>query len=118
MERKFTKKIVFMILVAVISVFAFAGVSNAAQTPLTLDSLDGFSDISGSSTTTTTTTNTTTNTTTTNTANNTVTNNATQSNTKIPQTGSNSIVYFISGLVVLATVSIISISLYSRIKLS
>lgn len=126
MERKFTKKIIFMVLVAVMSIFTFVGVVSAAQqTPLTLDSSDSFSDIGSSSSGASSSTSNTANNTTNNTANNTAsnkntskTNNAAQSNTKIPQTGSNSIVYFVSGLLVLAIVSVISISLYSKIKLS
>lgn len=116
MESKFTKKIIFMILVAVVSTFTFVGASSAAQqAPLTLDSTDSFSDIGSASSGTKNTANNTVN----NTVNNTAkTNNATQSNAKIPQTGSNSIVYFVSGLIVLAVVSVISISLYSKIKLS
>lgn len=130
MERKFIKKLLFIIIIAAVSIFAVAKVTKAVE-PITFD---GFSDIGGSTGSSTenntannavnnavnnenTTSNKVNNTTNTTTANKT-TNKSTQSNTTIPQTGSNSIVYFISGFMVLAVISIISISLYNRIKLS
>lgn len=115
MERSFIKKLILIVLVAAVSIFFAAKVVNAA--PVTLNG-GSFSDIESSASSNNTVNNVVN---TTNTANNTTSskvNNATQSNTSIPQTGSNSIVYFISGCIVLATISIISITLYSRIKLS
>lgn len=125
MERKFIKKLLFIIIIAAVSIFAVAKVTKAVE-PITFD---GFSDIGGSTGSSTenntannavnnenTTSNKVNNTT--NTTANKTTNKSTQSNTTIPQTGSNSIVYFISGFMVLAVISIISISLYNRIKLS
>lgn len=120
MERSFIKKLILMVLVAAVSVFFAAKVVNAA--PVTLNG-GSFSDIESSASTNNTANNVvnTTSNNTTNSVNNTTSNkvnNATQSNTSIPQTGSNSIVYFISGCMVLAVISVISITLYSKIKLS
>lgn len=125
MERKFIKKLLFIIIIAAVSIFAVAKVTKAVD-PITFD---GFSDIGGSTGSSTenntannavnnenTTSNKVNNTT--NTTANKTTNKSTQSNATIPQTGSNSIVYFISGFMVLAVISIVSISLYNRIKLS
>lgn len=104
-----------------ICLLVVAFVLSMAQTAYAVNpiNLDGFEDMPSTTTTTNTTTSTTntTGTTATETTQTNTSNTSSQANTKMPQTGSNDVVVFVSGLAILGVVSIVMYKKFNNIKL-